>query len=68
MKLTLRKLPYVAWEFGIAAFVSRYAYMQTDPATAFAFYMVAALALACAVIILQADDWREPRPPYGGVA
>lgn len=68
MTLTLRKLPYVAWEVGIAVFMGRYAYVQTDVVTAFGFYMVAALAIVCAMIILQADDWREPRPPYGGVA
>ena len=66
--MTRLKLPYVAWEVGIAVFAGRYAYAQTDAVTAFAFYMLAAIGLICAVIILQADDWREPRPPYGGAA
>jgi len=66
--ITLRKWPYLAWELGIAVFAGRYAYVQTDAVTAFAFYMIAALGLLCAAIILQVDDWREPRPPYGGAA
>lgn len=64
--------PYVAFELVIAVVAGRFGYMLTmsgEPAPAFAFYLLAAVAIICAWVMLVChDEPRKPRPPYGGVA
>jgi hypothetical protein len=70
MKLTKRKLPFVAFELCIAVFAGRYAYAQLQQGeglVAFAYFALSGLGLTCAWIMLQ-DNFGEPRPPYGSAA